>query len=104
MRRLFSRESEKRYLIELLALTLMVTAFWVSPAAARGPQGTRGRDGLEKPGRHRTDDSDGLDQEQLCNPGLPGGLRSEPVFHHRGGAAHSPHRPDLSLFGPEGKV
>ena len=56
--------------------------------------------------------------EHLCNlPGigrllvnalndtrLPHGFRNQPVFRHRGGAAQSPHRPDLSLSGPEGAV
>ena len=36
--------------------------------------------------------------------GLPGGLRGQPVLRQRGGATQSPHRPDLSLFGPQGAV
>ncbi len=28
----------------------------------------------------------------------------QPVIRHRGGAAQSPHRPDLSLFGPQGAL
>ena len=35
-------------------------------------------------------------------PGLPGGLRGQPVLCHRGGGVQSPHRPALFLSGPEG--
>ena len=34
----------------------------------------------------------------------PSGLRSQPLFRHRHSAVQSPHRPDLSLFGPESAV
>ena len=40
----------------------------------------------------------------LAKPRLPDGLRSQPVFCHRGGGDQSPYRLDLSLFGPEGEV
>ncbi len=35
---------------------------------------------------------------------LVDGLRNQPLFRHRGSPAQSPHRPDLSLSGPQGAV
>ena len=35
---------------------------------------------------------------------LVDGLRNQPLFRHRGSPAQSPHRPDLSLYRPQGAV
>ena len=70
------------------------------------------RPAVATPGRGRRDHGEHLqpagDRSSLAagtpGPRLPGGLRSQPVFRRRGDGHQSPHRPDLSLFGPEGAV
>ena len=70
------------------------------------------RPAVADPGRGRCDHGEHLQPAGVRSslggcppkPRLPGDLRSQPVFRRRGDGDQSPHRPDLSLFGPEGEV